>query len=57
MIDNKNHITKEEFYDKMCKLGWDEDYIYEIIDRKEKAEIKGINIPLEMYLFEAPIPD
>lgn len=50
-------MSKEEFIRKMKELGWQDSYINECIDIKEKAEKNGIIIPYELNLFEAIIND
>lgn len=48
-------MTDNEFREKMKELGWDEDYIDEIIEGRNEAKTEGIFIPYEIYLIEAPI--
>lgn len=48
-------MTDSEFREKMKELGWDNDYIDEIIQEHNEAKSKGINIPYEGHLIEAPI--
>lgn len=48
-------MTDNELREKMKELGWDDEYIDEIIKEHKEAKAKGINIPYEAHLFEAPI--
>lgn len=47
-------MSKDEFISKMKELGWSDRYISETIQLHEEAEEKGINIPFDMELIEAP---
>lgn len=48
-------MTKDEYIVKMKELGWDDTYINEQIEIKEKAKKEGVVIPYEIDLIEAPI--
>lgn len=48
-------MTDIEFREKMKELGWDDEYIDEIIEDHNEAKAEGVNIPYEIHLFEAPI--
>lgn len=48
-------MSKEEYIRKMKALGWSDEYIAETLQIAAEAAKKGIKIPLEVNLFEAPI--
>lgn len=48
-------MTKEEYREKMKALGWSDEYIAEQLRIAAEAAKKGVKIPLNCDLFEAPI--
>lgn len=47
-------MTDNEFREKMKELGWDDEYIEEIIEDHNEAKADGVNTPYDVYLFKAP---
>lgn len=47
-------MSKDEYRVKMRELGWDDDYIENIIKIHDEDEKNGISLPYEMDLVEAP---
>ena len=47
-------MIDDEFRKKMKELGWDDEYIEEIIEDHNEAKADGVNTPYDVYLFKAP---
>lgn len=48
-------MDKKEFTMRMKELGWSDEYIDECLRDYDEDERKGIALPLDSYLIEAPI--
>lgn len=50
-------MEDKEFTEKMKALGYEEDYINDLLQYKKNAALKGIIISLDDFLLEPPISD
>lgn len=48
-------MNKLEFIRKMRGLGWDAEYVKEVIQQVENAAKQGIDIPYEMFAHKFPV--
>jgi hypothetical protein len=48
-------MTEKEFRKKMKELGWNDSFIDELVRIHDEELKKGVNIPYEANIVEAPI--
>jgi hypothetical protein len=48
-------MTDQEFRKKMYELGYDSDYVDDVLRSRDEDLKSGIETPLEMFLTELPI--